>query len=251
MGRPFLRTSDIARASGVHPNTVRMYEGYGYLSPIPRTQKGYRIFTEDNLDQMRLIRTIMKWPYPGGKMMVISIIKHAAREQLGSALEETYSYLTRVKSEIAHAEIATELMEHWASGTAIENTNISLSMRETAGLLDITKEALRNWERNGLIKVPRNPDNNYRVYGADEIARLRVIRTLRKAGYSMMAILRMMLVFDKGQKKDLKKVLDTPRPDENVYSAFDKWQSTLDETEKRVRKSIQLLEMMIAKRKKP
>ncbi|MGD9161379.1 MAG: MerR family transcriptional regulator, partial [Desulfobacteraceae bacterium] len=236
----FLRTSDIAKASGVHPNTVRMYEEYGYLSPIPRTPKGYRIFTEDHLDQVRLVRTIMKWPYSGGKSLVITIIKHTAREQLGSALEDAYRYLTRVKAEIDRAEMAAELLEHWASGMAIENTSISLSMRETAELLDITTDALRNWERNGLIKIPRNPKNNYRVYGSDEIARLCVIRTLRKARYSMMAILRMMLVFDKGQKNDLKKVLDTPAPDEDVYSVFDKWQSALKETEKRVRKSIQL-----------
>ena len=249
MGKSFLRTSDIAKAAGVHPNTVRMYEGYGYLSPIPRTPKRYRIFTEEHIDQMRLVRTIMKWPYPGGKNLVKSIIKQTARGQLGDALQKTHSYLARVKSEIARAEIAAELLEHWASGNASKTATAYLSMRETAKLLDVTKDALRNWERNGLIKVPRNPGNNYRIYGGNEIARLRVIRTLRMVGYSTMAILRTMLALDKGQKKDLKKILDTLRPDEDVYYAFDTWQSTLLDKEKRIKNAIQLLETMIAKRK--
>ena len=242
-----LRTSDIAKAAGVHPNTVRLYETYGYLSPIPRTPKGYRIFEPKHIDQMRLARIIMKWPYPGGKGLVVSIVKQTARGQLDDALEKTIHYMARVKAEIVRAELAAELLEHWASGIAIENRAVSLSMRETAELLDITKDALRNWERNGLVKVPRNPKNNYRVYGADEIARLRVIRTLRMVGHSTMAILRMMLVFDKGQTKDLKKVLDTPRPDEDVFYAFDIWQSTLVEKEKSVGDAIQLLKMMITK----
>jgi hypothetical protein len=58
-----------------------------------------------------------------------------------------------------------------------------------------------------------------------------VIRMLRKAGYSLMAILRMMLAFDRGQRDHLRVVLDTPRPDEDVQYATDRWISTLAEVE--------------------
>ena len=51
-----LRTSDIAKAVGVHPNTVRLYEEWGFLPPIPRSPSGYRLFTGAHLDQMRLAR---------------------------------------------------------------------------------------------------------------------------------------------------------------------------------------------------
>ena len=226
-----------------------MYEGYGYLSPIPRTPKGYRIFEPKHIDQMRLVRTILKWPYPGGKGLAVSIIKLTAREELDDALARTCRYLDQVKAEMARAEKAAELLERWASGIAFDDTEVTLSMRETAERLDITKDALRNWERNGLIKVPRNPKNRYRVYGPEEITRLRVIRTLRMVKYSTMAILRTMLVFDKGPAEDLKKVLDTPRPDEDVYSVFDRWQTTLTEKEESIKKAIQLLETMIAKKR--
>ncbi|MCP4519474.1 MAG: MerR family transcriptional regulator, partial [Delftia sp.] len=109
-------------------------------------------------------------------------------------------------------------------------------------------DSLRNWERDGLIKIPRNPRNGYRLYGAPEIGRLRVIRMLRRAGYSTMAILRMLLHLDQGQGGDLRQVLDTPRPDQDVYSAADHWLSTLAAQEKRALDAIAQLEAMIAKR---
>ena len=35
----YLRTSDIAQAVGVHPNTVRLYEDWGYIPPAPRGRR--------------------------------------------------------------------------------------------------------------------------------------------------------------------------------------------------------------------
>ena len=32
-----LRTSEVAQAAGVHPNTVRLYEEWGFLPPVPRS----------------------------------------------------------------------------------------------------------------------------------------------------------------------------------------------------------------------
>jgi DNA-binding transcriptional MerR regulator len=95
--------------------------------------------------------------------------------------------------------------------------------------------------------VPRDPDNGYRLYGAAEIGRLRVIRMLNLAGYSQMAILRMMLHLDHSGAGDLRQVLDTPRPDEDVYTAADRWLSTLAEQEQRALDLIAQVEAMIGK----
>ncbi len=69
-----LRTVDLARAVGVHPNTVRLYEQWGFIAPVPRSRSGYRQFTEQHLDQMRLARTALQWPYPGGKEPVLNLV---------------------------------------------------------------------------------------------------------------------------------------------------------------------------------
>jgi DNA-binding transcriptional MerR regulator len=55
-----LSTSQIARATGVHPNTVRLYEVWGFIPPVPRSPTGYRLFTEVHQDHMRLARTMLK-----------------------------------------------------------------------------------------------------------------------------------------------------------------------------------------------
>lgn len=246
MPRRYLRTSDIAAATGVHPNTVRLYEEWGYLPPIPRSPSGYRLFTEDHLAQMRLARTALHWPYPGGKAPVVELVKSAAAGDLGHALELAYKYLANVRAERAQAEAAAAFLEHWAEGKATDTTGQPLRIGQAAQLLGVTVDMLRNWERNGLLDVPRDPANGYRQYGAAEIGRVRVIRMLRQAGYSLMAILRMLRAFDAGHSDDLRTVLDTPRPDEDMYHVTDRWLSTLAEQEQRALDIIELLAAMIA-----
>jgi DNA-binding transcriptional MerR regulator len=247
----YLCTSDVAKAVGVHPNTVRLYEEWGFLPPIPRSASGYRRFTEAHLDQMRLARTALHGPWPGRniKRSALALVRQAAADNLGGALERAYHHLALVQAERAQAGAAAELLERWARGTAADATAKPLQIGEAAGLLDVTTDILRNWERNGLIQVPRNPRNGYRLYGAAEIGRLRVIRMLSRAGYSMMAILRMLLQLDQGQKENLRQVLDTPRSDEDVYSASDQWLSTLDAQEQRALDIIAQLEEMIGKQR--
>jgi DNA-binding transcriptional MerR regulator len=247
----YLCTSDVAKAVGVHPNTVRLYEEWGFLPAIPRSASGYRRFTEAHLDEMRLARTALHGPWPGRniKRSALALVRQAAADNLGGALERAYHHLALVQAERAQAGAAAELLERWARGTAADATAKPLQIAEAAALLDVTTDRLRNWERNGLIQVPRNPRNGYRLYGAAEIGRLRVIRMLSRAGYSMMAILRMLLQLDQGHKENLRQVLDTPRSDEDVYSASDQWLSTLDAQEQRALDIIAQLEGMIGKQR--
>ena len=247
-----LRTSDIAKAVGVHPNTVRLYEEWGFQPPIPRSPSGYRLFTGAHLDQMRLARAALRGPWPGRniKQSALTLVRRAASGDLGGALEQAYRHLALVQAERARAEVAAELLERWAHGTPADATVEPLWIGQAAQLLDVTADVLRNWERNGLIKVGRDPGNGYRLYGAAEIGRLRVIRMLRRAGYSMMAVLRMLLQLDRGQDADLRQALDTPRPDEDVYSAADRWLSTLAAQEPRAMDLFARLEDMISRQQK-
>ena len=230
MQGPYLRTTDIAYAVAVHPNTVRQYEVWGLLPPIPRTPSGYRLFTEMHLDQMRLARTTMAYSWLGGDIRHASytMIQQAAAGDLGGALECAYQILVFVQLERAQAEVAASLLERWAQGTVTDATIKTMRIGEVAKLLNVTTDMLRNWERNGLIQVPRDPRTGYRLYGAKEIGRLRVIRVLRRSRYSMMAILRMLLQLDGGELEGLRHALDTPRPDEDIGHVTDKWLSTLE-----------------------
>ena len=249
MAKKYLRTSDVAKAAGCHPNTVRLYEEWGFIPPAPRTRSGYRQFTEFHADCMVLARMAFHGPWPGRaiRRSIVALVKQAATGDLGGALENAYAHLALVQAERAHAESAVRLLERWAQGTSADATRKPLRIGETAKLLGVTVDMLRNWERNGLLEVPRDPSNNYRYYGAEEISRLRVVRMLIRAGYSIMAILRMLLQLDEGEASDLGQALDTPAPDEDVYSAADRWLSALTEQEQRAMNIIGHLEMMIDK----
>jgi DNA-binding transcriptional MerR regulator len=248
--RAYLRTSDLARAVGVHPNTVRLYEEWGFLPPVPRSRSGYRLFTEDHLDHMRLARTALREPWPGRaiKRSAYALVSLAASGDLGGALEEAYRYLSLVRAERARAEAAVDFLERWAKGVPADSTPEPLYIGAAAELLGVTRDMLRGWERNGLVRVPRDPNSGYRLYGAPELGRLRVIRMLRRAGYSVMSILRMCLRLDEGEDGNLREVLDTPRSDEDAVRAADQWLSTLDGLQERAGDIIGQLEAMIDKR---
>jgi DNA-binding transcriptional MerR regulator len=175
----------------------------------------------------------------------VGVVRQAAQDDLGGALEGAYRHLALVRAEQARADAAVSLLERWADGAAVDASEAWLRIGEASDRLGVSRDMLRNWERNGLLRVPRDPRNGYRRYGARELGRCRVIRMLRQAGYGMMAILRMVRVLDDGQCGDLRQVLDTPLPDEDVYLAADRWLSSLADLEARAREVIERLETMI------
>jgi DNA-binding transcriptional MerR regulator len=139
------------------------------------------------------------------------------------------------------------MLERWAVGAPIDadGTSRPLQIGQAAHLLGLTIDVLRNWDRNGLIDVPRDPSNGYRRYGARELSRLRIIRLLSRAGYSLSAILRMLLRLDRGETANLRRALDTPCPDEDMNSAADRWISTLTNQERRAHTIIAVVEEFI------
>jgi DNA-binding transcriptional MerR regulator len=241
-----LKTHDIAKAIGVHINTVRLYEEWGYLPPIPRGKNGYRQYDAMHLEQARLARLTLQWPYVGDKTVLIDLVKSAASGDFGMAMESAYQYLANVRVERTYAESAVEFLERWAAGYLIDTPRQKVNIKQAAQHLNVSVDMLRNWERNGLIDVPRDPTNLYRLYGTAEFGRLRVIRTLVQSGYSLMAILRMLLQFDAGKRDNLREALDLPREeDEFIEVIANRWLSSLVELEERARAIIQQIGHMI------
>lgn len=245
MKQKYLSTTDVARALGVHPNTVRLYEKLGFLPSIARAKNNYRLFTMDHITQMRLAREALVCTWLGGdvRKTALDMVYLGAGGERKAALECAYKLLALVRSERTQAEAAAEFVELWAQGAPLEVEPGEFTIGAAASLLKTTVDALRNWERNGLLRVPRNPRNGYRLYGSIEIGRARVIRMLVLSGYSQMAILRMLLRFDSGLKMDLGQILDTPRSDEDVIFLKDRWLTTLADMERHAQSAVDLLEL--------
>lgn len=226
------KTSEIAKAVGVHPNTVRLYEEWGFLQLVPRNDKGYRLFTQGHLEQMKLARIALRCEFVEGNIRerATVVVKTAALGKLEQALEEAYSYQQHIRSEQDKAREALVLIRQWINGKSPESTNTYKKRSDVARLIGVSIDILRNWERNGLVDISRDPDNNYRVYGPNEINKLKIIRTLRAANCSFMAIYRMMRHLDKGTDFNIAEVLNTPGIDEDIVSAADRWIVTLEQT---------------------
>ena len=177
MAQKYYRTSDIARNVGCHPNTVRLYETWGYLPKVSRGSNNYRLFTQVHMDHMQLAWIALRGPYPGAtiKRSAYGLVEKAATGDLGSALEMAYDHLALVQSERAQAEVAADMLERWSQGIATEPVTGSMWIGEAARYLNVTRDMLRNWENNGLIDIPRDTENGYRRYGTKEIGRLRVM----------------------------------------------------------------------------
>jgi DNA-binding transcriptional MerR regulator len=244
--KSYISTVDIARSVGVHPNTVRLYEAWGLIPVAKRSEKGYRHYTPFYVDQMKLARLAMADPWPGRAIRhsSILIVKTSAKGQICLALEIARKHLEFVHCEQADSNMAAMVVEAWAQGHSFnENVAVPLAIGQVAVLINVTIDMLRNWERDGLICVPRRK-NGYRYYNNLEISRLRIIRMLRHAGYSTMAILRMLHRLDGGEAIDIRHVLDTPLPEDDLGHATDHWLSTLNEAEKRARLILEILKDM-------
>lgn len=248
MATHFLRTSDIAKALGVHANTIRNYEAWGYLPQVARGENGYRLYTAVHLQQAHLIALTLQWPFLGDKNHLIDLVKSAANNNLGTALELAYDYLARIQTASITAEIALKYMETWAAGQTIDSSPHKLLIGQTAQYLNLTVDSLRNWERNGLIHIPRDPTNGYRLYRAPEFARLRVISQLLQSGFSLMAIARLLQQIDAGQGHNLRAALELAPEDsanEAILILGDRWLANLATLEKQAQTIIRHLVQML------
>jgi DNA-binding transcriptional MerR regulator len=176
----------------------------------------------------------------------LALIACSAAEDWAGACQKAAHLLELILAERRQAEAAVAYLEQWVQDRKPGNSTSardaqSLQTTQVARLLETTIDCLRNWERNGLLRVPRDPRNGYRRYGPAEIGRLRVIRALVRSRYSIMAILRMLTTLDQGQNDHLRQVLDTPQPGEDVFYATDRWLTTLGELEQHARETIRLI----------
>jgi len=239
------KTSEVARVIGIHPNTVRLYEELELIPKPERRQNGYRVFTDFHLEQFRLARTALKVEVlqNGLRKKAIDIIKTSATGNLEEAESITKSYLWQIKREQENAEEAIEIVKLLLSGDEQEGDKLCLTRKETAAYLQITMDALRNWELNGLLTVKRK-QNGYRVYTDEDIRRLKIIRSLRCANYSLFSILRMLSELSRNPQTDIKEAIDTPNKADDIISVCDKLLTSLRYAEKNAGSILVHLEKM-------
>ena len=234
-------TTDVAKIIGIHPNTVRMYEEWGLIPLAERKANGYRIFTDFHIEQLKLARIAFQVEVlqNGLRKKAVEIIKLSANREFDQALLLAEEYRSQIQKEQRNAEESIVIAKQILSGHATEQT-LFLKRKEVSDYLDIPMDTLRNWERNGLLQVERK-QNGYRVYTSNDIAQLKMIRTLRLANYSLEAILRMLNALEHNPQADMKQILNTPQADADIVSVCDRLIISLRAAEENADKIIHII----------
>lgn len=184
-----MRTSEIAKLAQVHPNTVRLYEEWGFISPAPRKANGYRDYSELHLKQMLIARLAFRQEFIQNNLRkkATKIVKLSGCQQFKKCLHEAILYLAYLQIEYDYALKAIETVEQLLRDESKLISDKTYSHKSAAAIMHLTEETLRNWERNGLFSVERNSQNR-RIYTERDLQKLLVIRTLRSAHFSIASI---------------------------------------------------------------
>ena len=114
------------------------------------------------------------------------------------------------------------------------------SKKQAAAMAGVTPEAIRNWERNGLLGCYEPYQR--RFYRQALLNRMYVIRLLLDTGYSMMTIRSFMQEYDDGQPENAEQLLINPREREELCYRSDRYLEALLHLRE---KALQLREMKL------
>ncbi|WP_432667614.1 MerR family transcriptional regulator [Wukongibacter baidiensis] len=233
-------TKQIADITNVHPNTVRLYEKWGYISKTERMKNNYRMFNEKHLYQMRLARVSLPGPYPIDGKIVHGLVKKFAADDVEGALKSAKEYLEKVDVETERAKAALRVLDNWFEDNLGDRNNIIIRTRKkAANYIGVSIDSLRTWERNGLFSIEKD-SRGILIFSEWDIEKIMVIRLLRNCGYSIASLLR---VFGKEGKLEEKpsKILSLPDNDSDINYDTDMFLKYLDEHRDRAKKIIELI----------
>lgn len=233
-------TKEIADIVNVHPNTVRLYEEWGYISNANRRKNGYRVFTQKHLYQMKLARVALPGPYPVDGKIVHGLVKEFAKGEYEKVLSMVKDYLDGVEIETERAVIALGVLDKWFEEKIGDREKIVFKTRKRASNeLGVSIDALRTWERNGLFRINKD-EKGIMTFTQWDIEKIMIIRLLRNCGYSIASLFR---VFS--NEEDLyqkpSEILALRDENSDIYYVTDQFLKYLEDHRKRAEKIITLI----------
>lgn len=112
---------------------------------------------------------------------------------------------------------------------------------EVASIIGVHPNTVRLYEEWGLISKPERLENGYRIYTDDDIKRLKIIRSLRCANYSLEAILHMLRQLSQNPNTDIRYALNIPKQTDDIISACDRLILSLSKAKKNAKTILDML----------
>jgi DNA-binding transcriptional MerR regulator len=186
------RPIDLARATGISPQTVRAYEHLGFLPPAERTPGGQRRYGPRHVQAILAARAMIAgytW------QQALTIMRAAHQGDLPGLLalvDARHADLARRRKEIDEVLAALQVLGQMEAGNAphprVRGRQPSLTIGGAARQVGVRSSAIRFWEMQGLLQPERDRESRYRRYRPEEVRRLRIIVLLRRGGYGFEAI---------------------------------------------------------------
>ena len=226
------KIGSLSRLTGVKAGTIRFYEKCGFLEPAKRLPNGYRVFCRRHIYQIRACRLVFGG-FVNKRLRRISLdILQAARDWNPEAYRQAADRnLQAVEEDIRRTKIAVDFVMDKLREPGADSS--VYTKKQAAGLVGATPEAIRNWERNGLL--PQRARYEKRLYSQQELNRMYVIRLLLDNGYSMMAVRSFFREYDREGRESAMLQLMEPGEDEDLIYRADRYMETLLSTQEKAR----------------
>jgi len=146
----------------ISTTTLRRYEDLGLIPDVPRTASNRRSYSPIHLQAFLALRALIKgFDIPVGYDVMV-LIKKGRVEQ---ALWKINSQLYNIQVEKQRVEEVMRLIQK-TDFTTYQNVQVTEAMNigEAAAIAGVNASAIRHWEKEGLVRANRNPENGYRVF---------------------------------------------------------------------------------------
>lgn len=245
-GRPFAEETEfkigrLSRLTGVKEGTIRFYEKCGFLEPAKRLPNGYRVFCRRHIYQIRVCRLVFGGFVNKRLRKVSRGILQASRDWDPEIYRQASDgYLLAVEEDIRRTKIALDFVTDKLQ--EIRENSLTYTKKQAAELVGVTPEAVRNWERNGLLG--QRAQYEKRLYSQWELNHMYVIRLLLDTGYSMMAVGSFFREYERGGMETAMRQLMGAGENEDLIYRADRYMETLLETQEKARKLCSMAEEM-------
>lgn len=178
-----IRPIDIAKKLGITTSALKHYEKWGIVPPAERASNGYRLYTEEHAAYFECIRAM----FPGfGVDVTKQVMKKLQERELDDALWIVSEAQARLQQDKVLAERTIRILEtEQLDAVDARGRKKELTIGEVAAEIGVPTSAIRHWEKEGVLILPRDQDNGYRKFDGAQIRQIMIIRILRSANYPL------------------------------------------------------------------
>ncbi|ERN51393.1 MerR family DNA-binding transcriptional regulator [Alkalihalophilus marmarensis] len=170
-----LKPADIAAKLNVSTNTLRNYEAKGLVPSPKRTASGYRIYSSVHLIYFSCVKSLSDG---FGMDVAVKVMESIRGMKIDEALWTLNDELIRRGEEKKFVMEAVKLIEY------SEKNSCLWSLGEAAERMNVSRTAIRYWDKEGYIRAIRDSDSGYRTFDGLQLAKISLLKAINHRFYT-------------------------------------------------------------------